>query len=84
MHGVTATLGKRLQWPDNYFQINSSLSYQRYLLDNYSGIFVFSDGTAYNLNFTQEISRNSMTPYLPYFWFSPSFQRAVNAAILII
>ncbi|HIY77292.1 MAG TPA: outer membrane protein assembly factor BamA [Candidatus Sphingobacterium stercorigallinarum] len=60
MHGVTATLGKRLQWPDNYFQINSSLSYQRYLLDNYSGIFVFSDGTAYNLNFTQEISRNSI------------------------
>ena len=60
MHGVTATLGKRLQWPDNYFQINSSLSYQRYLLDNYHGIFVFSDGTAYNINFTQEISRNTI------------------------
>ncbi|WP_185214030.1 outer membrane protein assembly factor BamA [Sphingobacterium mizutaii] len=60
MHGVTATLGKRLQWPDNYFQINSSLSYQRYFLDNYGGIFVFSDGTAYNINFTQEISRNSI------------------------
>jgi len=60
MHGVTATLGKRLQWPDNYFQINTSLSYQRYLLDNYSGIFVFSDGTAYNINLTQEISRNSI------------------------
>ncbi|MCT1532087.1 outer membrane protein assembly factor BamA [Sphingobacterium daejeonense] len=60
MHGVTATLGKRLQWPDNYFQINSSLSYQRYLLDNYGGIFLFSDGTAYNINFTQEISRNSI------------------------
>ncbi|WP_392469592.1 outer membrane protein assembly factor BamA [Sphingobacterium cellulitidis] len=60
MHGVTATLGKRLQWPDNYFQINSSLSYQRYFLDNYGGIFVFADGTAYNINFTQEISRNSI------------------------
>ncbi len=60
MHGVTATLGKRLQWPDNYFQVNTSLSYQRYMLDNYSGIFVFSDGTAYNINLTQEISRNSI------------------------
>ena len=60
MHGVTATLGKRLRWPDNYFQINSSLSYQRYFLDNYGGIFVFADGTAYNINFTQEISRNSI------------------------
>ncbi len=60
MHGVTATLGKRLQWPDNYFQINSSLSYQRYYLENYGGYFIFSDGEAYNINFTQEISRNSI------------------------
>lgn len=60
MHGVTATLGKRLQWPDNYFQINSSLSYQRYTLENYGGMFLFSDGDAFNVNFTQEISRNSV------------------------
>ncbi|MGN0019746.1 MAG: outer membrane protein assembly factor BamA [Sphingobacterium hotanense] len=60
MHGVTATLGKRLQWPDNYFQINSSLSYQRYKLENYGNYFLFSNGTATNINFTQEISRNSI------------------------
>ena len=60
MHGVTATLGKRLQWPDNYFQVNSSLSYQRYYLENYAGYFIFSDGESYNINFTQEISRNSV------------------------
>lgn len=60
MHGLTATLGKRLQWPDNYFQINSSLSYQRYTLKNYHGAFIFADGDAYNINFTQEISRNSV------------------------
>ncbi|MVZ64323.1 outer membrane protein assembly factor BamA [Sphingobacterium sp. DK4209] len=60
MHGVTATLGKRLQWPDNYFQINSSLSYQRYVLENYGNYFLFSNGTATNINFTQEISRNSI------------------------
>lgn len=60
MTGVTATLGKRLQWPDNYFQINTSLSFQRYKLQNYGNYFLFSDGTAYNINITQEISRNSV------------------------
>jgi outer membrane protein insertion porin family len=60
MSGVTASLGKRLQWPDNYFQINSSLSFQRYKLQNYGNYFLFSDGTAFNINFTQEISRNSI------------------------
>lgn len=60
MTGVTATLGKRLQWPDNYFQINTSLSFQRYKLQNYGNYFLFSDGTAYNMNITQEISRNSV------------------------
>lgn len=60
MTGVTASLGKRLRWPDNYFQISSALSFQRYKLQNYGNYFLFSDGTAYNINFTQEISRNSV------------------------
>lgn len=60
MTGVTLTLGKRLQWPDRYFQVNSSLSFQRYKLQNYANYFRFSDGTSYNINFTQEISRNSV------------------------
>ncbi|NQD71555.1 outer membrane protein assembly factor BamA [Sphingobacterium shayense] len=60
MTGVTATLGKRLQWPDPYFQINTSLSFQRYKLQNYGNYFLFSDGTAYNINLTQEISRNTI------------------------
>ena len=60
MHGITATLGKRLQWPDRYFQVNSSLSFQRYVLNNYAGLFLFADGDSYNINFTQEISRNTV------------------------
>src|SRR5690606_25978410 len=60
MTGVTATLGKRLQWRDNYFQVNTSLSFQRYTLQNYGGYFLFDNGTAYNMNITQEISRNSV------------------------
>src|SRR5690606_26938087 len=65
MHGVTATLGKRLQWLYYYFQINSSLSFQCYFFVEYGDIIVFSYNTTYNINFTQEISRNSIdSPYL--------------------
>lgn len=60
MTGVTATLGKRLQWPDNWFQANTSLSFQRYKLQNYGNYFLFDNGTAYNINLTQEFSRNSI------------------------
>ncbi|MEN5196503.1 outer membrane protein assembly factor BamA [Sphingobacterium faecium] len=60
MTGVTATLGKRLQWPDNWFQANTSLSFQRYKLQNYANYFLFDNGTAYNVNLTQEFSRNTI------------------------
>ncbi|UIR56666.1 outer membrane protein assembly factor BamA [Sphingobacterium sp. SRCM116780] len=60
MSGVTATLGKRLQWPDNWFQANTSLSFQRYKLQNYANYFLFDNGTAYNINLTQEFSRNTI------------------------
>src|SRR5690606_29523418 len=47
MSGVTVTLGKRVEWPDNYFQMNSSFSFQRYKLHNYGNYFLCSDVTAY-------------------------------------
>lgn len=59
MNGVTVSLGKRLQWPDNYFQLNYSLGFQQYKLQNWSG-FLMDNGTAYNFNLTQELSRNSV------------------------
>jgi len=59
MNGVTVSVGKRLQWPDNYFQVNYSLGFQQYKLQNYPG-FLFENGTSYNINLTQEISRNSV------------------------
>ncbi|MEC3878913.1 outer membrane protein assembly factor BamA [Parapedobacter sp. 10938] len=59
MNGVTVSLGKRLQWPDNYFQLNYSLGFQQYKLQNYPG-FLFENGKSYNINLTQEISRNSV------------------------
>ena len=60
MNGVTLTLGKQLQWPDNWFQLNYSLGFQQYKLQNYGNYFLFDNGTSYNINFTQELSRNSV------------------------
>ncbi|TWR25761.1 outer membrane protein assembly factor BamA [Mucilaginibacter pallidiroseus] len=59
INGVGVTLGKRLNWPDNYFQLNYSLNFDHYNLDNYSG-YLFNNGTSYNIKLTQELSRNSI------------------------
>jgi len=43
--GVSVSLGKQLQWPDDFFSLIYSLNYTRYNLSNYPGIFRLSDGT---------------------------------------
>lgn len=58
--GVTAGLGNRLEWPDNYFVLYNSLSWQVYRLRNwYSNYFIFDDGVAHNISYTIGLSRNS-------------------------
>lgn len=65
INGVGVTLGKRLNWPDNYFQLNYSLNFDHYNLDNYPG-YIFQNGTSYNIKVTQELSRNSLdAPIFP-------------------
>lgn len=59
INGLGITLGKRLNWPDNYFQLNYSLNFDHYALDNYTG-YLFQNGTSYNIKLTQELSRNSL------------------------
>lgn len=58
--GGSIGLGKRLQWPDDYFQLFQALSYQYYQLKNFRNVFAFSDGYANNLNYTISLSRNSV------------------------
>lgn len=66
MNGITVSLGKRLKWPDYAFQLNYSLNLQQYKLRNYDAYFLFKNGTSYNINLTQEISRNSLSdPIFP-------------------
>lgn len=65
MNGMTFTLGQRLKWPDDYFQANTSINLQQYILNNYNQ-FIFSTGKSYNFNLTQELSRSSVdAPIFP-------------------
>ncbi|HMI05299.1 MAG TPA: POTRA domain-containing protein [Pedobacter sp.] len=65
LNGVTVSLGRRLNFPDNYFQLSHSINIQQYILNNYPG-YLFSTGTSYNFNLTQELSRDSRnSPIFP-------------------
>lgn len=57
--GVTAQIGKRLKWPDNYFSLVFEGSAQQYTLQNYSNFF-FNTGQAYNLFVKFRIGRTSI------------------------
>ena len=58
--GFSASLGKRLKWPDSFFVLYNGLSWQTYKLTNWSsGYFIFDDGLANNLSYTVNLSRNS-------------------------
>jgi outer membrane protein insertion porin family len=57
--GVTVGFGKRLSWPDDYFQFYTQASYQRYDLKNWA-YFLMENGNSNNLNFKVMFSRNSI------------------------
>lgn len=60
--GLTIGLGKRLNWPDNWFTLYNSLSYQYYELDNYNVFSVgFRRGYSHNINLTTVFGRNSIS-----------------------
>ncbi|MFD1185537.1 outer membrane protein assembly factor BamA [Pontibacter rugosus] len=46
VNGGAISLGRRLNWPDNYFYMNHSLSYSRYSLKNYTLFSTFDGNTA--------------------------------------
>ena len=60
INGVSVGLGKRLQWPDDFFNIYYEASYAYYALKNYQTSFLFSDGYSNNINFQVTLSRNSV------------------------
>ena len=59
MFGVSVMFGKRLRWPDDYFQISAELSYTIYLLNEWR-YFPVTDGTCNNLSLNVTLARNSV------------------------
>lgn len=69
--GITVSLGRRLKWPDNYFNQINSLSFVQYRLDNFQGVqgsraFGFQTGVSNAFTLNHTISRNSIDqPFYP-------------------
>lgn len=61
MIGLSIGNGRRLSWPDNWFQVYASLQYNHYRLNNwiYNTFENFHDGTANDINLELRIERNS-------------------------
>ncbi len=68
--GLSFMLGKRLEWPDDFFTLVQRVSLQNYTLRNYSNIFAFGTGTGTYRNYSYGVTlgRNSVD--------SPIFQRS--------
>lgn len=78
--GASIGLGKRLEWPDDYFSIYGELSYQRYNLDNYRVYsFLFTDGTSNLLSLSAKLTRFSTSPNLIYPRKGSSFTLSLQA-----
>jgi outer membrane protein insertion porin family len=58
--GAALSLGRRLNWPDNFFYMNHSLSYNRYNLNNYPIAQGFSDGISNSISLTNTLGRSSI------------------------
>ncbi|MDA8930131.1 MAG: outer membrane protein assembly factor BamA [Bacteroidia bacterium] len=61
--GATIGFGKQLKFPDDYFSFQSSVTYQRYGLNDWANFgsaeLGFTNGVANNLSFTNVLARNS-------------------------
>lgn len=57
--GVSAGLGRRITWPDDYFTMYTEVSYQRYTLKNWP-YYIISNGNSNNLSFALSLRRSSI------------------------
>ncbi len=59
--GISASLGRRVQWPDDFFTVSTGISYQRYDLLNFgSRSLGFNTGDANSFTFNATFARNSI------------------------
>ena len=66
MFGISLGWGKRLRWPDDYFTLMAELSYQRFILKDWSYLYIklnngqyMNTGNCNNLSLNLTLSRNS-------------------------
>jgi outer membrane protein insertion porin family len=57
---VTIGLGRRLEWPDNYFTLTNSVQLLQYTLENWRQGLGFSSGVSNNFSLITNLSRNSL------------------------
>ena len=62
--GVGISLGKQLQWPDDYFSLSMGINFARYKLKNYYidqiNLPGFNNGFSHNLSFKVALQRSSV------------------------
>ncbi len=58
--GINVGLGKRLTWPDDYFSLSQSISFQRYNLKNRTLVTGFDNGISKNITYKLVLSRSSV------------------------
>lgn len=76
--GATVGLGRRLRWPDDYFQIQNSLSYNLYEVANFGETLGFENGRSNVITFNTVISRSNIdNPQFPKY--GSQFTLAINA-----
>ncbi len=59
MFGLSAGYGKRLNWPDDYFQFMATLNYQLYMMHDWA-YFLVQNGNCHNVNLELLLQRNSI------------------------
>jgi outer membrane protein insertion porin family len=58
--GVSVSFGKQLKWPDDYFNLITSVNYIQYKLKNYPIFPELDNGTCNNLNLQFQLIRSSL------------------------
>lgn len=59
MLGLSVGYGKRLNWPDDYFQFMLTLNYQLYMMKDWA-YFLVQNGNSHNVNMELMLQRNSV------------------------
>ncbi|MCG9910048.1 MAG: BamA/TamA family outer membrane protein [Flavobacteriales bacterium] len=61
---VMMSVGKRLKWPDDFFNIFTFVKWERYNLRNYAISNDFDNGTSHKIAFQISLSRNSTDDFI--------------------